>query len=444
MRIAILTGGSLGEIRPYVAFGLGLQQAGHTVRLASLESYADFVRREGLTFAPLRGDLHHMNASDAWQGAQDAGRNSLRHVQHILRMMRTALEQALDDAWDACQDSDAVICSTLGLVAGHPIAEKLAIPCYPALTFPVLSPTTAFPSPFWPFQMPLMGCYNRFTYSVVEQLIWQPLRPQINRWRQEKLGLPAIPLAGPFGKMREQRQPILYCHSPHVVSRPPDWGDWLYVTGYWFLDRSPDWQPPADLVNFLNSGSPPIYFGFGSMKNQDPRAEADRVIEALSRIRQRGVLSMGWGGLFKENPPEHVFMVDSVPHDWLFPRMAAVVHHGGAGTTMNGLRAGVPSILIPFFGDQFFWGRQVLELGVGPRPIPHSKLSVERLADALAVALNDREMQMRAAALGQCIRAEDGVGRAVEVFHHLCEGTRRHPQSWTVAPGRSRRAVAHG
>lgn len=220
MRITILTGGSLGEIRPYIALGLGLQQAGYAVQLASLEDYRDFVRREGLAFFPIRGNLHEMNASDAWHGAQDAGRNSLRHVQHILEMMSIGLEQVLDDAWDACQGADALVCSALGMAVGYPIAEKLAIPCYPALIFPVLSPTTAFPSPLWPFQTPLAGCYNRLTHSMIEQLMWQPLRPRINQWRQEKLGLPAIPLAGPFGEMRERRQPVLYSCSPHVVQRP--------------------------------------------------------------------------------------------------------------------------------------------------------------------------------------------------------------------------------
>lgn len=173
------------------------------------------------------------------------------------------------------------------------------------------------------------------------------------------------------------------------------------------------------LAAFLEAGPPPVYIGFGSMVSSRPQETAELALQALARAGQRGVLASGWGGLHREALPEEVFLLDAAPHSWLFPRMAAVVHHGGAGTTAAGLRAGVPSILTPFFGDQPFWGRQVHKLGVGPQPIPQRQLSAANLAAAIQQAVTDTEMQQRAADLGRRIRAEDGVARAVEVLQRL-------------------------
>jgi UDP:flavonoid glycosyltransferase YjiC (YdhE family) len=192
----------------------------------------------------------------------------------------------------------------------------------------------------------------------------------------------------------------------------------VYVTGYWFLDRPPDWQPPADLVDFLAAGSPPVYVTFGSIIDRNPEALTKLVLEALALTGQRAILDTGWGGLSNAELPEQVFKVesDSAPHDWLLPQMAAVVHHGGTGTTFAGLRAGLPSIVVPSFGDTFFWAQRVADLGAGPPPIPKKQLSAERLAAAIHTATSDKVMQDRAAALSQQIRSEDGVARAVEVF----------------------------
>jgi len=201
-----------------------------------------------------------------------------------------------------------------------------------------------------------------------------------------------------------------------VIPPPTDWPDYIQVTGYWFLEPPTGWEPPSDLVKFLQAGPPPVYVGFGSMLSRKPEETADLILTALANTGQRAVLSSGWGGLKKENLPETVFMVGSIPHIWLFPRMAAVVHHGGAGTTGAGLHAGIPSIITPFFGDQPFWGHRVYELGVGPKPIPRQRLTVESLAEAIHAAVSDAAIRKNAAHLGKLIRAEDGVARAVAII----------------------------
>jgi len=216
---------------------------------------------------------------------------------------------------------------------------------------------------------------------------------------------------------------MLYCYSPAVVPRPPDWSEHAHVTGYWFLDHLPDWQPPHDLVDFLESGPPPVYVGFGSMTSRDPEKTSRIVLDALRQSGQRGVIATGWGGLSQSGLPGEVFVTEAVPHDWLFPRMAAVAHHGGAGTTGAGLRAGVPSIIIPVTDDQPFWGRRVNALGAGPAPIPRKRLTAERLAHAISVAVTDDSIRKRAAELGETIRAEDGVGNAVRIFNQMIDGS---------------------
>ncbi len=200
------------------------------------------------------------------------------------------------------------------------------------------------------------------------------------------------------------------------MPKPPDWGDHIFVTGYWLLDSPPGWQPPADLAAFIEFGPTPIYVGFGSMSARDPRATTQLIVEALRRTEQRSVLSTGWSGLADADLLESVFAVESIPHDWLFPRMAAVVHHGGAGTTGAGLLAGIPNVIVPAAGDQFLWGEGVEALGVGPKAIPRKRLTVERLAEAIQVAVNDASTRERAKALGECVRADDGIALATRII----------------------------
>ena len=178
-------------------------------------------------------------------------------------------------------------------------------------------------------------------------------------------------------------------------------------------------SPPAALLDFLQYGSPPVYIGFGSMSNRNPEQTADLVIEALTLTNQRAVLLSGWGGLQGTNMPDSIFMIDSIPHSWLFPRVSAVVHHGGASTTAAGLKAGIPSVVIPFFGDQPFWGQRVADLGVGAKPIPRKRLTAERLAKAIQEVVTNEDMRRRAMKLGKQIQTENGIESAVEIINQL-------------------------
>jgi sterol 3beta-glucosyltransferase len=414
MRIVILTVGTRGDVQPYVALGLGLQRAGHQVCVATHSLFREFVTSRGLDFAAVEGNPAALLEEEEGRAWLESGNNPLRFVRRMIRLAEPLTKRTIADCWQACQGAELIMVSVLGFLAGSHVAEKLGVPCYPAFLQNAIH-TSAFPSMLAP-ALPLGRVYNRLSYLFVDQLLWLMIRPYVNKARREVLGLPPLSRERPWERLYQQHHPLLLGYSPSVLPKPPEWGDWISVTGYWFLDHPADWQPSADLVDFLDSGPPPVYVGFGSMNNRNPEEMTELALKSLKRSGQRGILLTGWGGLSQADLPEEVFRIESVPHDWLFPRMAAVVHHGGVGTVAAGLRAGIPSIIVPYFSDQPFWGRRVAALGVGPKPIPRARLSVERLAMAIRTAVGDPAMRARAAALGQRIRSEDGVARAVEAF----------------------------
>jgi UDP:flavonoid glycosyltransferase YjiC (YdhE family) len=414
MRVTVTTSGSRGAVQPYVALGSGLKAAGHEVRIAAQEHFEGFVRARGLGFSPISGDPFQLVAK-----LLEDGSNPLAFARRFRRILEPVMEQNLEEYLGACRDAEAVIYTPVGFL-GYYVALALGVPQVGAALHPLFSRTGHFPS-----SMIVLGKvhprkvhdrpYNYLTHIFSEQLFWQCFRAPVNKAVRNVLGL-SPSFWGPFSELRRRRVPMLYGWSPSVLPPPPDWGRWLRVTGYWFLEHPGGWKPPRELVDFLDSGPPPVYVGFGSMNKTDPEELTDIVVRALERTGRRGVLVTGWGGISNSALPDTVFGVDEVPHDWLFERVEAAVHHGGAGTTAASLRAGLPTIVVPFFADQPFWGRRVAELGVGPEPIPRRSLTVGRLTHAIQRATADGDMKSKAAALGQRIRAENGTERAAEAF----------------------------
>jgi len=418
MRIAIIAPGSRGDVQPYIALGKGLKKAGNVVRLVTHQNFEVLVNSHGLEFWPVEGNVQDIAQSKEMRELLGRGNFLAVMSQMAKEAQRGALHLA-EGGLAACRGMDLLLAGIGGLFVGLSLAEKLGLPLLQAYYIP-FTPTQAYPSFLFP-RCPSWfgGSLNRLSYHFTQQIMWQAFRSADRLARQKVLGLPAAPFWGPFNADCAQHYPILYGFSPSVVPPPPDWDNTIHITGYWFLDPAPDWTPPSALMEFLQAGSPPVYVGFGSMSNRKPEETADLVLQALTRTKQRAILLSGWGGLRKADLPSSVLMVDSIPFSWLFPRVAAVVHHGGAGTTAAGLRAGVPSVVIPFFGDQPFWGQCIAELGVGPAPVPRRKLTVERLAQAIQKAVTDQAMRQHAAHLGSKIQAEDGIARAVAVVQQI-------------------------
>lgn len=411
MRITILTVGSRGDVQPFLALGARLRAAGHDVTLATHQEWAARIRAAGLGFARVEGAPHRFMYDARGQRWMRAGARPLDFLRRVFPLMLRLLREQLDDAESACTGAEALVFTPLAM-AGYHMAEKLAIPCCGASLQPV-SPTRSFPSPVLPLGISF-GPLNLLSHVMVDRGYAEAWRGETNRWRRERLGLPPLPFGFSYSRFGGEQLPLVYGFSPTVVPRPSDWSDRLQVAGYWFLDTPCDWKPPDALTDFLAAGPPPVYVGLGSTVVQEATTIAHIVRQALARAGQRGILTGSLAQAADSLASSSVFAIDEAPHDWLLPRVAAVAHHGGAGTTAAGLRAGLPTLIIPLIADQYFWGERVRALGAGPAPIPFARLTVERLASAIACCVTDSAMRERAAAIGRRIRREDGAGRAVE------------------------------
>jgi sterol 3beta-glucosyltransferase len=414
MHIVITSFGVRGDVQPYLALAVGLQRAGHRVTLATSTDFTEWIESFGVAAHPTPHSMFALMRRPETRAVL-TGRNPLRQMRLFRQTMREVAASG-DGLWAAIQDADFVIQSPTSTGALE-AAEARGIPA--ALASPVpFAATRAYPSFFLgPMQGSLGVRYNRLTHALTHRMLWSLIGAPLTNPLRKQMGLK---LWRSFGAVMAQARrlgvPMLYGYSAHVVPQPDDWDEGQHITGYWFLDPPMDWQPPADLLRFLDAGPPPVYVGFGSMGDVAAAGVTEKVLDALKRAGQRGVLLAG-----RDAPPEaaqagNVFFVQDVPHAWLFPQMAAVVHHGGAGTTAASLRAGVPSIVIPLAGDQHAWAGRVTGLGVGLRHASLTRLTVDGLAQAIQTAVNDQALRARAAALGEKIRAEHGVERAVALI----------------------------
>jgi UDP:flavonoid glycosyltransferase YjiC (YdhE family) len=404
MHITILALGSRGDIQPYASLGNGLKTAGHQVRFITFENYASLIAANELDFHSIRGNAQALVAH--------AGANTLALIRSFSSLAKGYVSNLSSQNLG---ETDLIINQLPVGLFGVDLAEKHGIPMVLASVIP-LARTRAFPVMGFP-RIPLPG-YNKATYYFGEQMAWQMFRGTINHWRKHTLSLPPRPMAGYFGQLGTQRIPILNGFSSQVVQRPADWGEHIYTSGYWFPEDK-GWQSPADLMKFLDAGDPPVFIGFGSMPVKDPQHMTAVILEALEQTGQRCILHVGWGGLGDQALPEHVFKLDYAPYGWLFPRMAMVIHHGGSGTTSFGLRSGVPACVVSFVFDQHYWGERIAALGVGPKPIRHNHVSVEKLSQAIQQGVSDVPMRQRAAELGGLIRAEDGIAHAGRIIERI-------------------------
>ncbi|XP_047310975.1 sterol 3-beta-glucosyltransferase UGT80A2-like isoform X2 [Impatiens glandulifera] len=414
MQIVILIVGTRGDVQPFIAIGKRLQDYGHRVRLATHANFKDFVLIAGLEFYPLGGDpkvlAEYMVKN---KGFLPSGPSEIPVQRHQLKEIIFSLPSACkepDPATGIPFKADAIIANPPAYGHVH-VAEALKIPLHVFFTMP-WTPTSEFPHPLSRVRQP---AGYRLSYQIVDSLIWLGIRDMINDLRKKKLKLrPVTYLSGSQGS--ESNAPHGYIWSPDLVPKPKDWGPKVDVVGFCFLDLASNYEPPQPLVDWLKTGSKPIYIGFGSLPVQGPEKMTQIIVQALEITGQRGIINKGWGGLgdLKE-PKDFVYTLDNVPHDWLFLQCAAVVHHGGAGTTAAGLKAACPTTIVPFFGDQPFWGERVHARGVGPPPIPVEEFSLQKLVDAITYML-DPKVKERALELAKKMEKEDGVTGAVNAF----------------------------
>ncbi|GAB4581330.1 MAG: glycosyltransferase [Anaerolineales bacterium] len=412
MHITILALGSRGDVQPFVPLGKALQKAGHRVRVATFELFAPMIREAGLEFYLLRGDAQAL-LNTAMTGDHAPQNTSPLQAMRALSRSYGQLTQTLPQDLAGVRGTDLILNQLPSNLFGGDLAEHLGISWAIVAVIP-LTRTSAFPLMGFSRALSWVPGFNRFTYWFGEQMGWQLFRKTVNRLRTKTWGLPPQPFFGPFKSNAQKQIPVVCGFSEQVAPRPPDWGSHVHLTGWWFPEE-PAWIPPPELVQFLEAGPPPVFIGFGSMLVPDPARTTATLIEAVKLSGRRAILHAGWAGLGRVPFPPEIFPITYAPYGWLFPKMAAIVHHGGSGTTGFGFASGVPSLMVPFVFDQFYWGARAAELGVGPKPIPFTQLTAERLAAAIKTAVTDPDMRRRAANLGQKLRAENGVARAVEL-----------------------------
>ena len=418
MHVVILALGSRGDVQPFIALALALQERGHRVTVAAAADYGSLAAAYDVPFAPLGGYVAELMNMELVNELLDGAHNPLYFARAFLGELAPLLTTILADCWQIAQQADLLIVSTLGLYLGLDLVEKRPCPLVAVHFHPLLAvPDRAhvnFPSaPPW---LPLAASYHQVTHWLGRHGLWQLLGPLLNRARRTVLQLPPL---SPWARYRRAQQPVptLFAYSPTVAPLPSrtQLPPATAITGYWFLPQPPAWQPPAPLLDFLAAGSPPVVITFGSiLGGRDPDAMTHLLVDALGQSGQRGLLYRGWGDLGNIKLPPTVLAIDATPHDWLFARCSAVVHHGGAGTTAATLRAGLPSVVIPVFGDQLLWAERLQTLNVAPSALPRRQLTVTKLAGVISQAVTKPTFRANAQALQQTLQAEAGLACAVD------------------------------
>ncbi|KAL1301402.1 hypothetical protein AAFC00_005661 [Neodothiora populina] len=444
MNVAIMITGSRGDVQPFIALGKQLQRSpySHRVRICTHADFKELIEENGLEFYSIGGDPSELMAYAVKNPGIIPSLESIKAGD--IGSRKADIAEMLEGAWNACTQAgnginedatandassisstpfvaDAIISNPPTYGAIH-IAEKLAIPCHMFFTMP-WSPTRAFSHPLANIDVKKsnnVGIANYMSFHRMEFLTWEGLSDNVNYFREKTLGLdPISPIWGHQLFPRLQ-VPFTYCWSEALIPKPADWGLHISISGFFFLSKASTFNPDKALQAFLDDGPPPIYIGFGSIVISDPEKLTKIIFEAVEKTGVRALLSRGWSKLGNDNPPKNIFLLDNVPHDWLFPRVSAVVHHGGAGTTAIGIALGKATVVVPFFGDQPFWGNMVYRAGAGPEPVAYKALDAVKLADSIEFALKP-ETTNRAKELAQKISSEDGPSKAAQLFQNTAQ-----------------------
>ncbi len=410
MNYCILALGSRGDVQPFIALALGLQAQGHQVVIAAAHDYQALVESYGCQFAPLIGSIQHLLDPEQMAAGLAAGRGAI--IKQFLQQTPPIIRQLMIDALAACSAADCLIVASLGIWPALHLAEHLQIPVVVAHMHPYgATSQTAHhfaPQLTWP-------AYRRMSYRLAEQLQWQVLRMAFNQARQQVLQRSRLSASQLWLRSRNFQPPSLYAYSALVAPPPANWPDDGAITGYWVLEPAANWQAPAAVHDFLAAGSAPITISFGSMLHGQQRgAELSQLLIAASqKAKVRLIINQGWGDLAQGQLPANCLAVNGLVYAWLFERVAAVVHHGGAGVTATALCAGKPALVTPFLGDQYFWGQRVYALKTGPAPIPANQLQVGQLANLFRSLIERTDYQLAAQQLAAKLACEHGVTKAV-------------------------------
>lgn len=416
MRVLITGAGSRGDVAPMTGLGTALQAAGHEVAIATYGMFEDLVTGCGLGFRLIPGDPEALGASSQGQQWQEGGGSLsiVRFARLVSEHMREVNAAVLEAAR---RDTDVLLLAGMASTGGYRIADALGLPSI-GLALQPGHPTREFP----PSVIPPRSLGPLGNRAVALAMMYGGgitlNRSSKTLWAQE--GLPAYSMREMFRRQKAANWPFFYGYSPAVVPRPADWPPGVEVAGYWWPARPGHWTPPPELERFLAAGPPPVCVGFGSRNPKDAARLAAIIAEARRSTGVRMVVQSGWANLSSQlEEDDEVIVIGEAPHDWLFPQMAAVVHHAGAGTTAAGLRAGVPAVCVPVITDQPFWSSRVVALGAGPAPVPYRRLSAPALAAAIKDAVTRDSYRARARQVAKQLASEDGARPVLQALDRL-------------------------
>ena len=447
LNIVIMVIGSRGDAQPFLKIGQVLKEIyGHRVRIATHPAFRDFVEKDtGLEFFSVGGDPAELMAFMVKNPGMIPTLETVRAGD--IGRRRQAMAEMFEGFWRACinatdEEKDIKNVRMMGekgpfvadlIIANPPsfahvhCAEALGIPLLMAFTFPY-TPTKSFPHPLATIKKSNVdpGYSNFMSYPLVEMMVWQGLGDLVNDFRVKTLCLDSVSTLWAPGALYRMNVPISYLWSPSLVPKPADWADEIDISGFVFLDMASSFTPPDPLDQFLKSGDQPVYIGFGSIVVDDADKFTEMVFEAVRLAGVRALVSKGWGGLGGENVPDDIFMLENTPHDWLFPKVKACVIHGGAGTTAMALKCGKPTMVVPFFGDQHFWGPMIGRAKAGPEPVPYKHLSAEKLAEGIKYCLTDEAQEKAQEMADDIAREGDGAENACAFFHRHLQLSGKH------------------
>lgn len=408
--ITILCSGSRGDFQPYIALAQELKNLGKAARITGMREFETFVKSYGIDFYPIQADFKSLNVDENMLKEAQSADNPLKMILTFNKMKKYGLSIA-NEFYAACEGSELVIYHP-GCTIGYFAAERLGIPAILASPFP-MHKTKEQTSVIQYGRVKSTPLRNIISYEMLQGMLWLASNNSVKYlWKKEFGGLPKN-FGKPYDRHKDKKHPAVISCSNFVFKRPKDWNENIHQYGYWFVKKPTEYVPSKELCDFLNSGEKPVYIGFGSVFHKDQKETLSKlIIDALAKANKRGIIC-GMGKF--DNLPSNIISIDSIPHSWLFNRVAAVCHHGGAGTTSPGFAAGVPSVIIPFANDQHAWAHRAYDLKVGSKPITIKKLTSDNLAEAIEYALQDKIIE-NAKKLAADIATENGARDCAKVI----------------------------
>lgn len=413
MKIAMVAFGSTGDVRPYSFLGKELQRRGHKVTVYATSEFQSMMEKAGLGFHAMPGDAKELMASVMKPDVKGIG-----FITQFVKSIKNVLDPLLEDLLESTKDADCMI-ATFFVHVFSSIAEYHKIP-YIQTQYYMMDRNSSAPIAAAPLQRINSKVWSKTSYDIGYLFMNLLEKHYLDDWRIAH-GLPALKVQkGPGYQLNGHTVPVLYVMSPLTMPRPSGWPDNIHMTGYWLSDENAatDYTPSPELQAFLDAGDPPIYVGFGSMVSGDMKEFLDEVMEGIRLSGVRAILGKGWVSEELQNDNPNLFIADFVPHSWLFTKVRAVVHHGGAGTLAAGICAGLPTLVVPFGGDQPFWANRVRQMGIGPAPLPRNRLTAKRLAKRIQELVGERRYRVAVKELGLRLAMEDGVANAANIVEH--------------------------